>query len=240
MVKYDFEDKIIIVTGGANGIGAAAIKKFVRFGGRVHNWDKLESSISGVKNYKVDISVSKSIQKALSSTLKKDKQIDILFNNAGVFGSSVSLEKSDPKEWKKVIETNLIGTYEVCRQVVPHISKNKVSHIVNMASLAGKEGTPEASAYSASKAAIIALTKSLAKELADRRILVNAIAPAAIETAILDQMSSKFVAKMIEKSPMKRLGEVEEVANLVCWLCSSDCSFNTGAIFDLSGGRATY
>ena len=239
-VTYDFAGQVAIVTGGAQGIGRAIAEKLSDAGAFVHVWDLQPANFEGVHGHVVDVTQPTTVAAATAAVLKRHSQIDILCNNAGFIGSTGALADTDPTEWRRVVEVNLIGTYEVCRQIVPHMLASGRGRIVNMASLAGKEGTPNASAYSSAKAGVIALTKSLAKELAQTDIRVNAIAPAAVETAILDQMASSFVATMIEKSPMKRLGKVEEVADLAAWLCSPDCSFSTGAVFDLSGGRATY
>ena len=164
----------------------------------------------------------------------------MLVNNAGFAGPTIRVEDYEPEQWRHIVEVNLFGVYEVSRLVVPVMRRAGWGRIVNMASLAGKEGTPNASAYSAAKAGVIAFTKSLAKELAATEVRVNCVAPAAIETSLLEQVTPEFLRIMIDKSPMQRLGTVEEVAAIVMWLCSEDCSFNTGAVFDLSGGRATY
>ncbi len=239
-VRYDFTGQVAIVTGGALGIGQAIARKLSDAGASVHVWDLRQANFEGVHGHVVDVTDPGTVATATAAILEQHGQIDILCNNAGFVGSTGALVDTDPAEWRRVIDVNLFGCYEVCRLVVPHMLASGRGRIVNMASLAGKEGTANASAYSAAKAGIIALTKSLAKELAQTEIRVNAIAPAAVETAILEQMAPSFVATMIEKSPMKRLGRVEEVANLAAWLCSQDCSFSTGAVFDLSGGRATY
>jgi 3-oxoacyl-[acyl-carrier protein] reductase len=172
--------------------------------------------------------------------LDRHGKIDFLINNAGYSGNTLPLDAYDPEEWQRIIDINLLGVYHVCRAVIPAMRAASCGRIINIASLAGKEGTANFSAYSASKAGVIALTKSVGKELAQTGILVNAIAPAAVKTALLNQMSAEHVATMISKSPMGRLGDVGEVAELVVWLCSGSCTFSTGAVFDLSGGRATY
>jgi 3-oxoacyl-[acyl-carrier protein] reductase len=187
-----------------------------------------------------DVSDRDGITRAAEALIARWGRIDYLVNNAGFAGSTVALDAYDPAEWKRIIEVNLVGVFNVCRAVVPYMRSAGQGRIVNIASLAGKEGTPNASAYSASKAGVLALTKSLGKELATSGVLVNAIAPAAVRTGLLAQMSPEHVQIMIDKSPMKRLGEPAEVAEMVAWLCSGACTFNAGAVFDLSGGRATY
>jgi 3-oxoacyl-[acyl-carrier protein] reductase len=188
----------------------------------------------------VDVTRADQIEEALSRLVQETSGLDILVNNAGIVGTSRSVETFEPQEWRRIVEINLIGVFEVCRLAVPHLRRSGSGRIVNIASLAGKEGTPMLSAYSAAKAGVIAFTKSLGKELADTAIRVNCIAPAAIETDLLQQMTPDVVDTMIAKSPMKRLGTVDEVAEMVMCLSSDACSFNSGAVFDLSGGRATY
>jgi 3-oxoacyl-[acyl-carrier protein] reductase len=237
--RYDFSGKVAVVTGGAGGIGRAIADRLVDAGASVWIWD-LAASGESQNGLKVDVADLASVEAAAKEVLGAAGRIDILVHSAGFAGETVSLEDSDPAAWRRVIEVNLVGTYNVCRAVVPTMRAARAGRIVNIASLAGKEGTPNASAYSAAKAGVIALTKSLGKELAGTGVLVNAIAPAAIATDILDQMSPAHVETMIDKSPLKRLGEPEEVAEMALWLASGSCSFNLGSIFDLSGGRATY
>jgi 3-oxoacyl-[acyl-carrier protein] reductase len=239
-VSYDFSGRSAVVTGGAMGIGRAIAEGLRDAGATVRVWDLAAPSFSGVSYCPVDVTDAASIAAALEATTAAQGRIDMLINNAGVAGPTLAMESYDPADWRRIVEVNLIGVYEVSRQVVPPMRQVGWGRIVNMASLAGKEGTPNASAYSAAKAGVIAFTKSLAKELALTDIRVNCVAPAAVETAILDQMAPDFVQTMIDKSPMKRLGTAEEVAAMVLWLCSEACSFNSGAVFDLSGGRATY
>jgi 3-oxoacyl-[acyl-carrier protein] reductase len=184
----------------------------------------------------VDVADMAAVERAAAQL----SQLDILVNNAGYAGPTVPLDQYPAEEWRRVIDINLLGTFNVCRAAVPILRKAGGGHIINISSLAGKEGTPNASAYSAAKAGVIALTKSLGKELAGAGVLVNAVAPAAVRTRLLEQMSPAHVQIMIDKSPMRRLMEPGEVADMVMWLCSDSCSFNTGAVFDLSGGRATY
>lgn len=244
LAAFDFAGRIAVVTGGAAGIGRAICDAFAHHGATPVNWDRVPGDPHGVgttpHHMPVDVTRPDTIAAAVAATLDRYGRIDYLVNNAGFAGSTLPLDEVDPIEWQRVIEVNLIGTYHVSRLVVPVMRRASAGRIVNVASLAGKEGTPNASAYSASKAGVIAMTKSLGKELAQTGILVNGIAPAAVETTLLAQMSPAHVQTMIDKSPMARLGQTREVAELVMWLCSDSCSFSTGAIFDLSGGRATY
>ena len=240
MTSYDFSDQVAVVTGGARGIGKAVAEGLGRFGAVVRAWDLEAPESEAVVGQAVDVTDPDSIAAARDALLAAEGRIDILVNCAGIAGSTRPVVETDPAEWRRVVEVNLFGVYHVSRLVVPVMQKTGRGRIVNVASLAGKEGTPNASAYSAAKAGVIAFTKSLGKELATTDIRVNAIAPAAVRTAILDQMSPAHVETMIAKSPMQRLGSVEEVAALTLWLCSEACSFNSGAVFDLSGGRATY
>jgi NAD(P)-dependent dehydrogenase (short-subunit alcohol dehydrogenase family) len=229
-ISYDFTSRSAIVTGGSNGIGRRIAERLQAAGAAVWVWDPAPCDVPGVRHAPVDVTNADQITRARDALLAEVLGIDILVNNAGF----------DPAEWRRVVEVNLTGVFEVSRLVVPAMRVAPAGRIVNLASLAGKEGTPYLSAYSAAKAGVIAFTKSLAKELADTNIRVNSVAPAAIETDILTQMSEAVVETMIAKSPLKRLGTVDEVADLVMWLCSEACSFSTGAVFDLSGGRATY
>ena len=239
-VSYDFSARTAVVTGGSKGIGRAIAERFMRAGAQVWVWDIGPADLEGISYQRVDVTNSHDVARALSAMLEQTTRIDIVVNNAGYVGASAPVEEFDPKEWRRLIEVNLTGVFEVCHHVVPHMRRTGWGRIVNVASLAGKEGTPMLSAYSAAKAGVIALTKSLAKELADTDIRVNSLAPAAIETEILKQMAPEVVEAMVAKSPMKRLGTTDEVAEIVLWLCSEACSFSTGAVFDLSGGRATY
>jgi len=239
-VSYDFRGRVAIVTGGARGIGRAVAQRLENAGARTFVWDIRRPEYPEAFCSHVDIANRASIEDALRRVLQEHSTIDILVNNAGIHGGITPLLESDPDKWRQIIELNLIGAYEVSRLIVPRMKESACGRVVNMASIAGKEGSPGASAYSAAKAGLIAMTKSLGKELANTNIRVNAVAPGAINTDILQQLTPDAVKGMIEKSPIKRLGTVEEVANLVMWLCSEDCSFSTGAIFDVSGGRAAY
>ncbi|WP_321921817.1 SDR family NAD(P)-dependent oxidoreductase [Paraburkholderia guartelaensis] len=241
--RYDFAGRVAVVTGAAGGIGRAICNAFARGGARTVNWDRVPGPLDAQdapRHFEADVTRPETIEAALAATLAEFGRIDYLVNNAGFAGSTVPLDAYDPAEWQRIVDVNLVGTYHVCRFVVPVMRRAGSGRIVNVASLAGKEGTPNASAYSAAKAGVIALTKSLGKELAQTGILVNGIAPAAVETPLLAQMSPAHVQTMIDKSPLGRLGTVDEVADLTLWLCSDSCTFSTGAIFDLSGGRATY
>lgn len=232
--RYDLSGRTAVVTGGGKGIGAAVVAALRASGARTIVWDR--EGADGPDQAVVDVTDMASIERALATL----PGLDILVNNAGYAGVTVPLDDYPVDEWKRVVDVNLFGTFNVCHAVVPLFRRSGYGRIVNIASLAGKEGTPNASAYSAAKAGVIALTKSLGKELAGSGVLVNAVAPAAVRTQLLEQMSPAHVQTMIDKSPMKRLLEPEEVAELVMWLCSDSCTFNTGGIFDLSGGRATY
>lgn len=238
-VAYDFSGRNAIVTGASRGIGRGIATALHGSGARVWNWDLDEVANPGVSFCAVDVTDAGAIAAALAA-IGVDQPVDILVNNAGLTGGTQPVEAFDPAVWRRIIEVNLTGMFEVCRAVVPALRLSDAGRVVNMASLAGKEGTPQLSAYSAAKAGVIAFTKSLAKELAGTPIRVNSVAPAAVETEILAQMAPETVANMIAKSPMGRLGTVDEVTAMVLWLCSEQCGFSTGAVFDVSGGRATY
>jgi NAD(P)-dependent dehydrogenase (short-subunit alcohol dehydrogenase family) len=237
--SYDFSGSVAVVTGGASGIGAEVAQQLRSAGAKVAVWDLIEPDSSGTM-WKLDVTDRAGAERAAAETVACFGRIDFLVNSAGFAGPTVPLDAYDPEAWKRIVDVNLTGVFNTCRAVVPFMRQAGSGRIVNIASLAGKEGTANASAYSAAKAGVLALTKSLGKELATSGILVNAIAPAAVRTPILAQMSPAHVQIMIDKSPMQRLGETPEVAEMVSWLCSGSCSFNTGAVFDLSGGRATY
>ena len=229
MNKLDFAGRNAIVTGGSAGIGAAIVKRLKASGATVSVWD-LDGSP------RVDVSDPASI----SSALEKLGKIDVLVNNAGVAGQNVPTVDYPIEEWERVLRVNLTSQFLCCRAVAPKMVKAKYGRIVNIASVAGKEGNPNAVAYSASKAGVISLTKSLGKELAQSGVLVNCVTPAAAKTAIFDQMTKQHIDYMLSKIPMNRFVEVDEIASLVCWLASEDCSFSTSGVFDISGGRATY
>jgi 3-oxoacyl-[acyl-carrier protein] reductase len=233
MNRLDFAGRTAIVTGGMQGIGAAIVKRLEDSGAKVAVWD-LDGSP------KVDVSDPSSVDSALRKTLAELGKIDVLVNNAGVAGKNVPTVDYPIEEWERVLRVNLTSQFLTCRAVAPHMVKAKYGRIVNIASVAGKEGNPNAVAYSASKAGVISLTKSLGKELAQAGVLVNCVTPAAAKTAIFDQMTETHIKYMLSKIPMGRFVNVEEIAALACWLASADCSFSTGALFDISGGRATY
>lgn len=221
-----------IVTGGASGIGAAIALGLRKAGVRAHTFD----ITAGGETVQVDVTNEEACRKAVAAA----GPIDILVNSAGVAGQNAPSWKLPDGEFERVIAVNLVGTYYMCRAVIPGMVARGWGRIVNIASIAGKEGNPNASAYSASKAGVIGLTKSLAKEVADTGVLVNCVTPAVIETPMLGQVSEEHLKYMLSKIPMGRLGQPEEVAALVCWLASDECTFSTGAVFDISGGRATY
>jgi 2-dehydro-3-deoxy-L-rhamnonate dehydrogenase (NAD+) len=233
MNQLDFTGRTAVVTGGAQGIGAAIVKRLEGSGAKVRIWD-LDGSP------KVDVSDDASVQKALKAALADLGRIDILVNNAGIAGKNVPTVDYPIDEWERVLRINLTSQFLCCRAVAPHMVKARYGRIVNIASIAGKEGNPNAVAYSASKAGVISLTKSLGKELAQSGVLVNCVTPAAAKTAIFEQMTEQHIQYMLSKIPMNRFVEVDEIAALVCWLASEDCSFSTGGVFDISGGRATY
>ncbi len=233
MNRLDFTGRSAIVTGGAQGIGAAIVKRLQQSGAKVLVWD-LDGSP------RIDVSNSQSVKDAAEKAIKDLGKIDVLVNNAGVAGKNVPTLDYPIEEWERVLRINLTSQFLTCRAVAPHMVKAKYGRIVNIASIAGKEGNPNAVAYSASKAGVISLTKSLGKELAQTGVLVNCVTPAAAKTAIFEQMTEQHIQFMLSKIPLGRFVEVDEIAALVCWLASADCSFSTGGVFDISGGRATY
>ena len=228
-----FTGRRAVVTGGASGIGQAVAKRIVAEGGKVAIWD-LNGGI------KADISDYASVEKAVAETIKQIGGIDILVNSAGITGPTVPLIEFPIDGWKQVIDINLNGAFYCNRAVAPLMVAQNYGRIVNIASIAGKEGNPNASGYSASKAGVIGMTKSLGKELAKHNITVNAVTPAAVRTPIFDQMPQSHIDFMLSRIPKGRFGTVDEMASLICWLASEECSFSTGAVFDASGGRATY
>ena len=250
MNQLDLKGRVAIITGGARGIGYAAAARMLQSGASVSLWDVDEvrlkqavtalSQLGKVTGEVVELTDEGSIAKATAATVKAHGKIDILVNNAGITGGNGKTWELAPDVWRRVIDVNLIGPYLTCRAIIPEMLKNGYGRIVNIASIAGKEGNPNASHYSASKAGLIGMTKSLAKELATSNILANCITPAAAKTEIFDQMKQEHIDFMLSKIPMNRFLLVEEAASLIGWLSSEDCAFSTGAVFDLSGGRATY
>ena len=250
MNQIDLKDRVAIVTGAARGIGYAIAERLLHSGASVSIWDldteamaeaALElSKIGPVHVSQVDVTRTESVDAAAAKTVEAFGKIDLLVNNAGIAGSTAKTWELPVDEWRRVVEIDLVGPYLCCRAVVPHLLKNGYGRIVNIASIAGKEGNPNASHYSAAKAGVMALTKSLGKELATSNITVNCVTPAVIETDILKQVGQNHIDYMLSKIPMGRFGQKHEAAAMVAWLLSEDCSFTTGAVFDLSGGRATY
>jgi 3-oxoacyl-[acyl-carrier protein] reductase len=239
--SYDLSGHRAVVTGATRGIGLAIARALAASGAEVVGWDRDPPAAAQPFSFvATDIADYAAVTRSMAQTVERHGPPDILVNNAGFAGPTGPLDAYDVDVWQQIVNVNLVGTFHVCRSVVPAMRDAGWGRIVNLASLAGKEGTPNASAYSAAKAGVIALTKSLGKELAGSGVLVNAIAPAAVRTELLEQMDADHVAAMVRKSPLNRLGEPEEVADLVHWLCSASCTFSTGAVFDLSGGRATY
>ena len=234
MNQLDFKGRSAIVTGGLQGIGAAIATRLESSGAIVRVWDL------AAKKDPVDVSDAAAVERATAKALAELGNIDVLVNNAGIAGLNVATAEYPVEEWERVLRVNLTSQFLCCRALAPHMVKRKYGRIVNIASIAGKEGNPNAVAYSASKAGVIALTKSLGKELAQTGVLVNCVTPAAAKTAIFDQMTREHIDYMLSKIPMNRFVTVDEIAALVCWLASEDCSFSTGAVFDISGGRATY
>jgi 3-oxoacyl-[acyl-carrier protein] reductase len=248
MNRIDLDGQHAVVTGGAQGLGFAMAKRFVASGATVTLWDLDEARLDAARQelgkaattLVVDIADWDAVDAARARTEEIADKISIVVNSAGIAGPAAPLDVYDVDMWKKIIDINVNGTFHVNRAVVPGMKERNYGRIVNIASVAGKEGNPNAAAYSASKAAVIGLTKSLGKELVKTGIRVNCVTPAAVRTAIFDQMTQQHVDFMLSKIPMGRFGEVEEIAALVCWLASEECSFSTGAVFDASGGRATY
>ena len=249
MIKYDLLNRVAIVTGGAQGFGLAITERFIDSGAKVVIWDidegeakkALEKVNSKNLTYQiVDVGNYEAINSKLSEVERSHGKIDIFINNAGVAGMNTTVAEYPIEEWNKVINLNLNAVFYCCKAVVPFMFKNDYGRIVNIASIAGKEGNPNASAYSTSKAGVIGLTKSLGKELAQKNIAVNCVTPAAAKTRIFDQMTEEHINYMLSKIPRNKFAKVEELASLVTWLASEENSFSTAAVFDLSGGRATY
>ena len=245
MNNIDLNDKVAVVTGGAQGFGLAIAKRISESGANVVIWDKDEEILKQVKlrnslNLTVDVTSFENVSKAVETTLNQYRKIDILVNNAGIAGPSFKTWEYPNEEWQKIIDLDLTGVFYCCKAVVPIMQKQNYGRIVNISSIAGKEGNPNAMPYSAAKAGVIALTKSLGKELADKNIAVNCVTPAAAKTRIFDQISQEHIDYMLSKIPRNRFVLVEELASLVAWMASEENSFTTGAVFDLSGGRATY
>ena len=247
-ITFDFKNRTAIVTGGAQGFGFDIAKRFLKSGAKVIIWDNdpkaIESAIKKINNSNlssnvVDVSNYEEVEKNVREIIK-NSNIDILINNAGITGPTATLWEYDIEMWKKVVEINLMGTFNCCRSIVPNMIKNNYGRIVNVASVAGKDGNANASAYSVGKAGAIGLTKSLGKELAEKNIAVNAVTPAGAKTRILDQMTKEHVQRMLSKVPRSRFLELKELTSLVCWLSSDENSFSTGAVFDISGGRSSY
>ena len=246
MNKIDLKNKVAIVTGGAQGFGLAIVEKFLASDAKVIIWDKDKEMMNSlnlgdnVHTVEVDVTNFDSVSKATEQSLQISNSIDILVNNAGIAGPSFKTWEYPIEEWQKVIDIDLSGVFYCCKSVVPHMIEKNYGKIVNIASIAGKEGNPNAMPYSAAKAGVIALTKSLGKELADKNIAVNCVTPAAAKTRIFDQISQEHIDYMLSKIPRNRFVKVEELASLVAWMSSDENSYTTAGVFDLSGGRATY
>ena len=247
-IDFNFKDRTAVITGGAQGFGLDIAKRFLESGAKVIIWDidsnMIDKAIKNLNNsnlstHIVDVSNFKEVKRCVDEITKKSN-IDILINNAGITGPTETLWEYDVDTWKNVVEINLIGTFNCCKSIVPTMIKNNYGRIVNVASVSGKDGNANASAYSAGKAGAIGLTKSLGKELADKNIAVNAVTPAGAKTRILDQMTKEHVQRMLSKVPRGRFLEVEEFTSLICWLSSEENTFSTAAVFDISGGRSTY
>lgn len=239
-VTYDLSGKTALVTGGARSIGRAIVQKLAASGAAVHVFDLRPVVMQSITATQVDITDRTEVDHAVSALVAKGMRIDILVNNAGYLGKLSAYEAHDPEDWRRIIEVNLIGTMRVTQFVLPHMRRWGSGRIVNMGSLAGKEGLANLAAYSAASAGIVTFTKPLGREVADTGIRVNCVAPGPIDTVMIHGLGPKAVSAMIAESPMKRLGKPEEVAHLVAWLCTDASDFNTGAVFDMSGGRARY
>ncbi|MEL0131062.1 MAG: SDR family NAD(P)-dependent oxidoreductase [Betaproteobacteria bacterium] len=244
MNQLDLNGRVAVVTGGSSGIGEATVQRMLSSGAKVAVWDMNIPSTNYDQDsfifIKTNVSDETSIANATTKTLERFARVDSLVNSAGVAGINAPVDEYPIDEWKRVIDINLHGTFLTCRALVPHMKDNGYGRIVNLSSVAGKEGNPTASAYSAAKAGVIALTRSLGKELATSGVLVNAVTPTTVNTPILAQVSESHIDYMKSKIPMGRLGEAQELASLIVWLCTAECSFSTAAVFDASGGRTTY
>jgi 3-oxoacyl-[acyl-carrier protein] reductase len=248
MNRLDFEGRCAVVTGGAAGIGYAVADRLVQSGARVALWDRDGEALArsagalGAHTYThaLDVADHDAVDRATQATLAALSRIDVLVCSAGITGPNMPTWEYSVADWQRVFDVNVHGLFYCNRAVVPHMRERDYGRIVNIASIAGKEGNPNAPAYSASKAAVIGLTKSLGKELAKTGVRVNCVTPAAVRNAIFDQMTQQHIEFMLSKVPMGRFGDLQEIAALVCWMASEECSFSTGAVFDLSGGRATY
>jgi 2-dehydro-3-deoxy-L-rhamnonate dehydrogenase (NAD+) len=246
--QVDLKGRVAVITGGAQGIGYAVAERFIASGAKAVLWDIDQALLTKARatlgdaatTAQVELTDAAAVQAATQAVLARHGRIDILVNNAGITGGNAPTWELTPDAWRRTIEVNLVAPYLTCHAIVPAMIKQGYGRIVNVASVAGKEGNPNASHYSASKAGLIALTKSLAKELATQGILVNAVSPAAAKTAIFEQMTQQHIDYMLAKIPMGRFVEPSEIAAAIAWLASEDCSFTTGSVLDLSGGRATY
>ena len=246
MNQIDLNNKTALITGGAQGFGYSMVERFAKSGAKVVIWDKDKDLIdnldlpNNVSAVQTDVTSYDSVENSVNETIEKNNSIDILVNNAGIAGPSFKTWEYPIDQWQNVVDIDLTGVFYCCRAVTPHMIKNNYGRIVNIASIAGKEGNPNAMQYSAAKAGVIALTKSLGKELSDKNIAVNCVTPAAAKTRIFDQISQEHIDYMLSKIPRGRFLKVDELASMVSWLVSEENSYTTGAVFDLSGGRATY
>ena len=248
MNKLDMQGRCAVVTGGAAGIGYSIAQRLIESGARVSLWDRDATALttaakslgSNTHTHTLDVTREEEVQRACEASVKALGRVDALVCSAGITGPNATVQQYPVDAWRETIDINLTGVFLCNRALIAHMQANDYGRIVNIASIAGKEGNPNASAYSASKAGVIALTKSLGKELAKTAIRVNCVTPAAVKTGMFAQMTQSHIDFMLSKIPMGRFGEVQEIAAMVAWLCTEDCSFSTGAVFDLSGGRAVY
>ena len=247
MNQLDLQGRTAVVTGGAAGIGLAIAQRLAASGAKVSLWDRDSkalaagaNTVAGAHTVQLDVANDAAVARALEETVKALGQVDVLVCSAGITGPNTTTWEYPVADWKQVLDVNLTGVFLCNRALVPHMKARDYGRIVNIASIAGKEGNPNASAYSASKAGVVSLTKSLGKELAKTGIRVNCVTPAAVKTGMFEQMTQSHIDFMLSKIPMGRFGTVEEIASMVAWLCTEECSFSTGAVFDLSGGRAVY